>query len=54
MRKGDSLYHAKRFEEATKELKFFLQKKFSESDPNFRFRAKAEFLLSECEKMMKN
>lgn len=52
LRKGDSLFHAKRFEEAAKELKFFLQKSFSETDPNFRFRSKAEFLLGECEKFI--
>lgn len=53
LRKGDSLYHAKRYEDATKELKYFLQKKFTEADPAFRFRAKAEFLQAECEKLMK-
>jgi tetratricopeptide (TPR) repeat protein len=53
LRKGDSLYHGKRYSEAMVELKFFLQRKFPEADPNFRFRAKAEYLLGECEKMMK-
>lgn len=52
LRKGDSLYHAKRYAEAMTELRFFLQKKFSDSDPNLRYRPKAEFLLGECEKMM--
>ena len=51
LRKGDSLYHAKRCSEAIPELKFFLQKKFAETDPNYRFRPKAEFLLGECMKM---
>ena len=50
LRKGDCLYHSKRFAEAIPELKFFMQKKFVDTDPNFRFRPKAEFLLGECEK----
>ena len=53
LRKGDSLYHAKRYAEAIVEFRFFLQKKFSDSDPNLRYRPKAEFLLAECEKMTK-
>ena len=53
LRRGESLYHAKRFTEAVQEIKFFLQKKFNESDPNARFRSKATFLLAECEKMIK-
>lgn len=53
LRKGESLYHAKRFVEAAVELKFFLQRQFSETDPNFRYRPKAEYLMGECEKAMK-
>ncbi len=53
LRKGESLYHAKRYAEAIPELKFFMQKKFAENDPCFRFRPKAEFLMGECEKMAK-
>lgn len=53
LRRGDSLLHAKRYEEAAKELRFFLQRKFNETDPNFRYRPKAEFLLAECEKFVK-
>ena len=52
LRKGDSLYHAKRYSEAIPELKFFLQKQFAETDPCFRFRPKAEYLLGECMKMV--
>lgn len=51
LRKGDSLFHAKRYKEAIPELKFFLQRKFQENDPNLRFKSKAEFLLAECEKL---
>lgn len=53
LRKGDCLYHAKRYAEAIPELKLYLQRGFSENDPNLRFRPKAEFLLAECEKMIK-
>ena len=53
LRKGDCLYHARRCEEGAKELRFFMQKSFSESDPNHRYRAKAEYLLGECEKLAK-
>jgi tetratricopeptide (TPR) repeat protein len=51
LRKGDCLYHNKRYAEAIPELKFYLQRKFGEKDPNLRFRTKAEFLLAECEKL---
>jgi lipoprotein NlpI len=53
LRKGDSLYHSRRCEEGAKELRFFMQKSFSENDPNQRYRAKAEYLLGECEKLIK-
>jgi tetratricopeptide (TPR) repeat protein len=52
LRKGESLYHAKRYTEAVVELKAFLLRKFAETDPNFRYRPKAEFVLAECEKQM--
>lgn len=52
LRKGDCLFHAKRYSEAIPELKNYLQRKFHGNDPNLRFRSKAEFLLAECEKMM--
>ena len=51
LRKGDCLFHAKRYAEAIPELKNYLQRKFHGNDPNLRFRTKAEFLLAECEKM---
>jgi len=50
LRKGECLYHAKKYPEAVVELKAFLLRKFAESDPNFRYRSKAEFVLAECEK----
>jgi len=53
LRKADCLFHAKNYLVAIKELKLFLQRSFSDNDPNIRFRPKAEFLLAECEKMSK-
>jgi tetratricopeptide (TPR) repeat protein len=53
LRKSDCLYHAKRPAEAIPELKAYLQRNFSENDPNLRFRPKAEFLLAECERLVK-
>jgi tetratricopeptide (TPR) repeat protein len=52
LRKGDCLFHTKRYAEAIPELKNYLQRKFHGNDPNLRFRAKAEFLLAECQKLM--
>ena len=53
IRKADCLFHAKRYAEALPDLKFFLQRTFSENDPNFALRGKAEFLKSECERLSK-
>lgn len=53
LRKGECLYHSKRYAEAVTELKAFLLRQFAESDPNFRYRPKAEFVLAECEKQMR-
>lgn len=53
LRKADCLFHAKKYAAAITELKLFLQRSFSENDPNIRFRPKAEFLLAECEKCAK-
>lgn len=50
LRKAECLFHSKRFMEAIPELKFFLQRKFTDTHPAFRFRPKAEFLLAECTK----
>ncbi|MBN8679138.1 MAG: tetratricopeptide repeat protein [Chitinophagales bacterium] len=51
LRRADSFYHLKRYAEAIPDLKFFLQRTFTENDPNFRLRSKAEFLMAECEKL---
>lgn len=50
LRKGECLYHSKKYAEATTELKAFLLRQFADTDPNFRYRPKAEFVLAECEK----
>ena len=52
LKKGDSLFHAKRYAEAKKELDLFLKRDFPESDPNYRRRPKAEWLLQECNNRM--
>jgi tetratricopeptide (TPR) repeat protein len=52
LRKADCLFHAKRYKEAIPELKLYLQRSFSENDPNLRLIPKATFLLAECEKMV--
>jgi len=52
LQKGDSLFHTKKYAEAVVEIKAFLARKFKETDPNFRHRGKAEYLLAECEKMV--
>ncbi|MCC6280497.1 MAG: tetratricopeptide repeat protein [Saprospiraceae bacterium] len=52
LRKSECMFHAKSYAEAIPELKLFLQRKFNESHPAFRFRPKAEFLLAECQKMV--
>jgi tetratricopeptide (TPR) repeat protein len=53
LRKADCLFHLKRYKEVIPELKLFMQRSFAENDPNLRFRSKAEFLLAECEKLVK-
>jgi tetratricopeptide (TPR) repeat protein len=50
LRRGDCLYHAKRYAEAMVELKFFLAKKFKDNDPNLQFVPKANYLMGECQK----
>ena len=44
-RRGECLYHLKRFDLAAVEFRFFLQRKMEESDPLFQYRAKAEFMM---------
>ncbi len=52
LQKGDCLFHAKKYAEAIVELKAYLLRKFKETDPNFRHRGKAEYLLAECTKLI--
>lgn len=52
LRSGECLLQAKRYDEAAKELRFFMQRKFKDDDPNSRFAAKAAQMLVECEKFV--
>lgn len=45
MKKGESLFHAKKYKEAAYELRLFLKRTFSEDDPNFARRRRATFVL---------
>lgn len=45
LKKGESLFHAKNYAEATRELRLYLQRKFAESDPNFERRRRATYVL---------
>ncbi|MBU6342268.1 MAG: tetratricopeptide repeat protein [Bacteroidetes bacterium] len=50
LRRGECLLQAKRYDEAAKELRFFLQRNFKNDDPNHRFIDKAREMLLSCEK----
>lgn len=52
LKKGDSLFHAKRYAEAKKELDLYVKRAFADSDPNYRRLPKAQWLLAECNKML--
>ena len=45
LKKGESLFHAKKYKEAAYELRLFLKRKFAEGDPNFSRRRRATYLL---------
>lgn len=45
LKKGESLFHAKNYAEAARELRLYLQRKFAESDPNFARRRRANYIL---------
>ncbi len=48
MKKGESYYHAKKYKEAAYELRLFLKRAFSETDPNFDRRRRASYLLGKA------
>jgi tetratricopeptide (TPR) repeat protein len=48
LKKGECLFHAKKFAEAAKEFRLFLQRAFSEKDPNFLRRRRALMLLGKA------
>lgn len=41
LKRGESLFHAKRYDEAAKELRLYLGRSFAETDPNFYRRRRA-------------
>ncbi len=45
MKKGECLFHSKKYAEASAELRLFLKRNFTESDPNFARRRRAAYLL---------
>ena len=45
LKRGESLFHAKQYPEATQELRLYLQRNFKENDPNFNRRRRATYLL---------
>jgi tetratricopeptide (TPR) repeat protein len=45
LKRGESLFHAKQYPEATQEFRLYLQRKFKENDPNFNRRRRATYLL---------
>ena len=45
LRKGECLFHSKRFEEAVKEFRLFLKRSFTQDNPNFQRRRRALMLL---------
>ncbi len=44
-RKGESLFHTKKYNEAAYELRLYLKRTFDESDPNYTRRRRATYLL---------
>lgn len=48
LRKGESLLRAKRFAEAAQEMRLYLQRKFTEDDPNFPRRRRAAWFLGKA------
>jgi len=47
-RKGESLFHAKKYAEAAYELRLYLKREFDESDPNYTRRRRAAYLLGKA------
>ncbi|MBK8554576.1 MAG: tetratricopeptide repeat protein [Lewinellaceae bacterium] len=48
LKKGECLFHSKKFTEAIKEFRLYLRRPFQESDPNFQRRRKALFMLGKA------
>lgn len=48
LKKGESLYHAKKYNEAVAELRLYLKRDFAENDPNFLRLRRAAYLLGKA------
>ncbi|MEQ1745537.1 MAG: tetratricopeptide repeat protein [Saprospiraceae bacterium] len=48
MRKGESLFHAKKYTECVYELRLYLKRNFDEADPNYNRRRRANYLLGKA------
>ncbi|TNE50974.1 MAG: tetratricopeptide repeat protein [Bacteroidetes bacterium] len=48
LKKGESLFHAKKYQEAAYELRLYLKREFQESDPNHPRRRRASYLLGKA------
>ena len=48
LKKGESLFRAKRFTEAAQEMRLYLQRNFTEDDPNFPRRRRAAWFLGKA------
>lgn len=48
LKKGESLFHAKKYAEAAAELRLYLKRQFAEDDPNFVRRRRASYFLGKC------
>lgn len=48
LKKGECLFHSKKFADAVKEFRLYLQRPFQETDPNYQRRRRALFLLGKA------
>lgn len=48
LKKGECLFHAKKYEDAAREFQLYLKRTFTESDPNYSRRRRAAFMLGKA------
>ncbi len=48
LKKGESLFHAKKYQEAAYELRLYLKREFDENDPNYSRRRRAAYILGKA------